>query len=179
MSKKHPSYKDKYNKDYMRDDLGTYIYTGEYYMFDLPAGKLKRLKLIYFSISLVLLALFVAGGYVNNPGSRVIYVILPYITMFLPIAFMLSDAVKIIFSDNKMTYKQYNRSVLQLKRSVIALIVISAAAIAGETAYIVFNPFRVIFSSEIPYFLVCVVIFFISVIFNLIQRKTPCVSIPK
>lgn len=160
----------------MRTDQGNYVYTGVYYMYDLPAGKLKLLKFTYLSISLVLAILFTAGGYINNPGSRVIYVILPYITMFLPIVFMLSDAVKIIFSDNKMTFKQYDRSVLQLKRSGTALIVISAAAIAGEISYLIFNGASAVLSSEIPYFLVCFAIFSISVAFNFIQRKAPCIS---
>lgn len=179
MSKRHPTYKDIYNKDYVRNDLGSCIYTGAYYMYDLPAGKLKWLKFTYFSIALVMLVLFVAGGYMNNPGGRVIYVILPYITMFLPIAFMLSDTVKIVFSDNKMTYKQYNRSVLQLKRSCVALIVISAASIAGELSYLVFNDSHAIFSSEIPYLLVCFTICSISIIFNFIQRKTLCICTQK
>lgn len=176
MSKWRPHRKDIYNKDYMRTDQGSYVYTGVYYMYDLPAGKLKLLKLAYLSISLVLAILFTAGGYLNNPGSRVLYVILPYITMFLPIAFIISDTVKIIFSDNKMTFKQYNRSVLQLKRSVIALIAISAAAITGEISYLIFNGTKALLSSEIPYFLVCFAIFCISVAFYFIQRKAVCIS---
>lgn len=178
MSKRHPSYKDRYNKDYVQDDLGSYLYTGDYYMYDLPAGKLKLLKFVYLIVPLVLLALFLAGGYVNNPGSRVIYVILPYITMFLPIAFMLSDAVKIIFSDNKMTFKQYNRSVLQLKRACIALMIISASAILGDAIYMGFRGGQ---SSalEMPYFLICFAIFSTGIIFHFVQRKAPCITIPK
>lgn len=177
--KKYPSKKDKYNADYVQNESGKYVYTGVYYSFNLSSGKLKFLKIVYFLISLFMFALFAAGGFLNTPGSRIMYVILPYVLMFLPLAFILSDTVKIILSENRMTYKQYDRSVLQLKRACIALIAVSGIALAGEIIHLFTGGKSGILSLEVPFLIICITICCFSIVLLILQGKNPCISTEK
>lgn len=85
MEEKKKSGKRKYNDGYTRNNTGEFVYTGEYYRFDMPQQKINGLKLIYSVLALATAVAFLVSGFLNNEGSRVMYVILPYAALFLPV----------------------------------------------------------------------------------------------
>jgi hypothetical protein len=85
----------KYRDAYVKNGNGEYKYTGEYYRFDMPGEKIREMKWIYAALALSTAILFLIAGFINNEGSKVIYVSLPYVVLLLPIGFMVWDVVKI------------------------------------------------------------------------------------
>lgn len=97
----------KYRDAYVKNGNGEYKYTGEYYRFDMPSEKIREMKWIYAALALSTAILFLIAGFINNEGSKVIYVSLPYVVLLLPIGFMVWDVVKIASLRGDMTKKQY------------------------------------------------------------------------
>jgi hypothetical protein len=173
-TKKHG--KRKYLDSYVRSLSGDYEYTGSYFKFDMPEEILKRVKIALAVLTVSVAVLFVFAGMLNSAGSRVLYVILPYAVLLLPILFMLSDVYKIAVNKKPMTRKQYDHSVLQLKRSTLAIIIFSAMSAVGDIVYILFFCSPVDLFGELIYLAACLCILVISIALLSIQRKIKCIE---
>lgn len=153
----------KYLEDYEKTGAGGFEYTKQYYCFKLTVMQ----KAAYLAFMLVNAAAFIYAGLLNNGGSRVFYIVLPYAAMLLPLMFMLADVYKILTNEGKMTRKQYDKSFVQLKHMTAAAIVFSAAAFTG-TAVCLFN----VYSFKDLIFALCsAAILIFSSIFVYIQYK--------
>ncbi len=168
--------KHKYLEGYVRDLGGAYTYSGKYFKFDMPKKELRRVKAVLAVLAFALAALFVFAGILNSAGSRILYVILPYAVMLLPILFILSDIYKIAVNICPMTRKQYDHSVVQLKHSTAAVIIFSAMSSVGDIIYLLFFCSPADLSKELIYLVACLGILITSIILLSVLRKIKCIE---
>lgn len=164
----------KYREAYVDNGNGGYKYTGEYYRFDMPGEKVRRMKWIYSALALSSVILFMIAGFINNQGSRVIYVVLPYVVLMLPIAFMLWDVMQIVLLKNDMTQKQYDKSVGQLKRVTVGAAGLSFIASAGDIVYMVSGISQEHLGREILFLFLVMLLGVLNIIFISMQKKFIC-----
>ena len=84
----------KYGKDY-RKAAGGYEYTGNWYKSTLTGDDLKRAAR-FFGICLAVMSVqFVLGLSLNNAGSRILWILLPFVALFLPLLYGWMGSVKL------------------------------------------------------------------------------------
>jgi len=164
----------KYRDAYVKNGNGEYKYTGEYYRFDMPGEKIREMKWIYAALALSTAILFLIAGFINNEGSKVIYVSLPYVVLLLPIGFMVWDVVKIASLRGDMTKKQYDQSVVQLKNVTTAATVLSFLASAGDIVFMALGFASEYQAKELLFLFLVMLIGVLNIIFISMQKKFIC-----
>lgn len=173
-----PMKKDrKYRELYVDVGNREYKYTGAYYRFDLPAEKIGTMKLLYSAMALLTAILFIAAGFINNQGSRVIYVVLPYVALLLPIGFMLWDVAQIVLLKGDMTQKQYDCSVVQLRTVATASAILSFLASIGDIVYMAVSAGGEHLGKEILFLILVMLVGILNMIFISIQKNYICKKI--
>lgn len=71
----------------------------------------------------------------NNDGSRVFYVVLPYVLQFLPIAYTVMSSVS-LYPKDILTVVQYEKSYVRIKASGTWILILSIAGSIGDIIYI-------------------------------------------
>ncbi len=175
--KKHG--KHKYLGSYVPNLNGEYEYTGVYYKIDVPVESLKRIKSWCAVMATVIAVLFVLAGLTNAAGSRIMYVMLPYVAAVLPIAFMLADVYRIARYQKPMTQKQYDQSVVQLKAVTIATLALIAISAVGDIVFLAFFCAAKDVARELIYLSACIAIIAVSVALLVYQRRIICVDCQK
>ena len=110
-------------------------YVRRYYICQLSTADFKRFKFYYFTLTLCSGATAMGVGFLNNPGSRIAYVALPYVSIFLPIVFMVMGTIGFIYSSNKLEQAAYDKTKTRIHRSTIWQIVLSSLAGIGNIIY--------------------------------------------
>ncbi|UZQ86325.1 hypothetical protein ODU73_000750 [Thermoclostridium stercorarium] len=86
-------------------------------------------------ISAIMAVLFFYMGLLNNDGSRVFYVVLPYVLQFLPIAYTVMSSVS-LYPKDILTVVQYEKSYVRIKASGTWILILSIAGSIGDIIYI-------------------------------------------
>ncbi len=110
-------------------------YVGRYYVCQLSEADHKRYKLYFLTLTLCSSATAIGLGFLNNSGSRVAYIALPYVSLFLPLFYMVMGTVGFIVSGNKLEQAAYDRIKIRLRRSTIWQIALSFLACIGNLIY--------------------------------------------
>lgn len=84
----------KYGKDYRRTDEG-YAYTGSWYKTALDGDALKQTAQFFWIFLAIMSAQFVLGLSLNNAGSRIAWILIPFILLFLPILYGWMGSVRL------------------------------------------------------------------------------------
>lgn len=84
----------KYGKDYRRTSEG-YEYTGSWYKTSLDGDALKKAAQFFWIFLAIMSAQFVLGLSLNNAGSRIAWILLPFILLFLPILYGWMGSVRL------------------------------------------------------------------------------------
>ena len=168
----------KYLNDYVPGDHG-YKYIGEYYRYTLERRVQKKFWIIDSLFAIALWGVFIFTGYIQAEGTRQIYVVLPYACAFLPLCLMLGDLVKIMVYKGDLTKKQYEGSVVQLRRVTIAVIVLSIGSSIGQIIYIFMNRQKLQTIVELKFLAGCFALFLISWAFLGVQKMNSCEIVDK
>lgn len=112
------------------------IYQGNYYLAAVPAEKLNRYKAAFKGASLVMTLFFAGMGFINNDGSRIFYVVLPYAILLLPIFFMLISSIAFGKTKDKLTFPEYDKTVVRIKTAAITAFIASMAGVVGDLFFI-------------------------------------------
>lgn len=112
------------------------VYTGQYYSTLLPEDRLNRYKAAFKSISMIAVLVYVGMGFVNNSGSRVIYVILPYAVLFLPVSFMLITSMSFGKTKERLTVPEYEKTFVRMKTAGMGALILAVAGAAGVMVFI-------------------------------------------
>lgn len=168
----------KYLSDYVPDVNG-YKYIGEYYRFQLGRRSQRKFWIYDSLFAMALWAVFVLTGFVQAEGSRQIYVVLPYSCTFLPLCLMLGDLVKIMVYKGDLTKKQFEGSVVQLRRMTIAIIILSIVSSIGQIVHIFMNRQAFQIFVEMKFLAGCFALFLISWAFLVVQKMNPCKIVDK
>jgi hypothetical protein len=112
------------------------VYRGNYFLAKVPAEKLNRYKAALKGTSLAMATLFIGMGLVNNSGSRIFYVILPYAVLVLPIFFMLVSTITFGKTKDKLTVPEFDKTVGRIKTTSIVAFISAAAGVVGGLIYV-------------------------------------------
>ncbi|MBE5962541.1 MAG: hypothetical protein E7256_14385 [Lachnospiraceae bacterium] len=173
--------RNKYVKDYeTREQEGgkgkTIIYTGKYYKMDVSEDKRKVVGICYLGFQIAFLTVFGLMGLLNTESSRKVYVVLPYMFLFLPIYYGLLGTVKLFRTKAEMTFAEYDQSVLRIRKSAIGMVSLAVAVVVGEVVYLVSNHVTNMASLEYRFLMGAVFLAVASFLFLQVQSKYKCVE---
>lgn len=140
MSKK---YKDDYECKLIEKDDGSVeeqiVYKGNYYLNDLSKVQTKHLTVTAFISSFFTLWLFFVSGFFDNGGSHCLYVMIPYICIFLPAIYFLLSAFQVWQAPAQLTREKYDKSFGRCKRMPKIIMVLSVLSIICEFIFMLIN----------------------------------------
>lgn len=107
-------------------------YIGEYYVSQLSGKELTKRKVYCLALALCSDITMISMGLINTVGSRVAYVALPYVILFLPSVYCLMGAIRFVTAKDKLEHASYDRSVNRIRKSATGQIILSAMAVIGD-----------------------------------------------
>lgn len=146
-------------------------YIGQYYICQLNAKELGRYKLYYLALVLCSGATAIGAGFINNPGSRVAYVALPYVFLFFPITYSFIGTIDFISSSKKIEYAAYAKTKIRIKKSTVWQIVLSVLASLGNVMLTIFVENDGMFWRNWAFTGFMLLILAINIMFLRLQRK--------
>ena len=114
-------------------------YDGNYYTCRLSETELRKKKVYYLALALCSNATMLGVGLLNTSGSRVIYVALPYVCLFIPTFFCLMGVLRFMVVGNKLEYATYDKSRNRIRRSTIGQIILSSVVALGDICYLLLS----------------------------------------
>lgn len=179
MSKK---YKNDYEFKEVQNEDGTVdrqlVYTGDYYLNDMNAVQKRHLTVGSFVVSLLTLWLFFVSGFYDNAGSHCLYVMIPYICIFLPAAYFMLGAFNVWQAEVQMTTEQYDKSFGRCKRMPIVIIALSVVSIICDVIFIISNRATISFENELMFLFFLIVLAFVNCVFYKIYKPAfDCIKI--
>ncbi len=123
------------------DGKDKYIYTGPMFSLDLPPAHRRRYLCICWLVPAVVLALFVGMGLLDTEGLRRMYIALPFVGVFMPLALLFGDAYKLTVAKSEMQRAEYERSVEQMRRCTVSGLVLSGIVFLGQASLMLFGGF--------------------------------------
>ncbi|HPU62667.1 MAG TPA: hypothetical protein PK304_00780 [Mobilitalea sp.] len=146
-------------------------YIGKYYICQLDENKLNKFKLHFFALVLCSGATAIGVGFINNPGSRIIYVALPYVGLFLPIVFSFMATVRFIKEGKTLEQAAYDKSKKRMYTSTVWQIILSSMAFVGDVIFIVNEKDKGILGNEWALAVSMLFVLIINIIFIQLQKK--------
>ncbi len=147
-------------------------YVGKYYVLVKKDTEIKPLKWLSILCILLIAGIFLGLGFLNNQGSRLIYVILPYVIMFLPIYYGIMGSVKLLSLKERMTVLEYERSSVRIKKSTLSLTVMAITTAIGEGIFLIRNlDKKSEISLDFAFFVGVIIILILSFLVLRIQAK--------
>lgn len=101
----------KYGNDY-RQSGKQFEYTGKWYGSSLPVLVLERYALLYTGLMAAALVIYFASLMLNNEGSRIFWILLPYMVVIFPVSYGIMGGVSLILFCRKQEEKEDNSQVV-------------------------------------------------------------------
>lgn len=146
-------------------------YIGKYYISCLSKTDLKKMKFYYLALVLCSSATAMGAGFLNNPGSRIVYVALPYVSLFLPIAYSLMGTIGFIRTDEKLTRVLYDKTKVRIRRATIWQILLSVLAILGDVVFILYRIDKNFLQKELVFLGCLVLVLLLNILFVQFQKR--------
>jgi len=147
------------------------VYVGKYYICELDEIKLRKFKLYFFTLVLCSGATAIGLGFINNPGSRIMYVALPYVSLFLPLVFGFLGTIRFMTSGNILEQAAYDKSKKRIYRSTVWQIILSGLAFVGDIIFIIIEKDKEILRKEAVFTAGMLLILVINIVFLKLQRE--------
>ena len=155
-------FKDDYSRYDRLTDKGRVVedicYTGDYYVLLLDSKQKSKANVVNIAAVLVLIAIHVAAGLLNQDSSRTFWIVVPYIMAFLPLGYMFIGAVNFWGNPVKMQRVQYETGVVRIKRSCIGSMVLIGIGAVLDILYMILYHDTANIGRELVY-LLCHVLF--------------------
>lgn len=123
-------------------------YHGKYYHIQMNERDIKKAKWINVVYGIIFILLFAFLGFLNSEGSKIIYIVLPYVFLFLPIFYTNMGTIKLLNISRDMTSKEYDFTITRMKKTTLSLLILSISCALGEILYLVSNKISDITSKE-------------------------------
>ena len=157
----------KYGNDY-RQNGKQFEYTGKWHSTKAEAKELKQYAWSYTGLMIAAMIVYVAGLMVNNAGSRVFWVLIPFVTMIFPISYGIMGGVSLLlFCRNQegkgqtsqvvipeehvghMTRAQYEKGIRRPVRCSIAITVLGLFTSVANLIFLLKDFENLIFTREL------------------------------
>ncbi len=117
-----------------------YVYTGDYYCFQLEKGQFRRYKLESELLTLGGTAAFLTGGLLGSGGSTTVYSGVPAVVSVLPLLYLLMGLWGLVWDGSpKMTIREYVYGLGRMRNSLWAVLLLWAVTFLGHVVYIFLN----------------------------------------
>jgi len=150
MSKK---YKDDFTFKKIQKEDGTceeqVVYQGSLYLNDLSPVLKKYLTVSGFMISFLTILMFFVSGFFDNGGSHCLYVMLPYICIFLPAAYFILSAFNVWQAPAQLTREQYDKSFGRMKRMPKIIAALSVLSVLCDGIFMLLNRNDILWEDEL------------------------------
>ena len=156
----------KYGNDY-RQSGKQFEYTGKWHSTETELKDLKRYAWIYTGLMAAVLLAYIAGLMVNNAGSRVFFVLLPFVTMVFPVSYGIMGGVSLFLfcrqqergkasqvvipkeHEGHMTRAQYEKGICRPVRCSIAIMVLGLFTSVANLIFLLKDFENLIFTREL------------------------------
>lgn len=105
--------------------------------YDSKLKKLISIKNAFFS--LILFSLQLCAGFINQTSSHYFWIFYPYILAFLPCVYFLTGAYSLFGLNEKISKKQWDKSLGRCRNSVLGLLIVSVLNCILEVIFIIIN----------------------------------------
>lgn len=168
----------KYVTDYKRGEDG-YEYTKEWYKSHLDGENLKKQAVLLMGISAFVTLLFIVGLSLNNSGSRVFWILMPFVCAVFPVAYSWRGGIalytfcrkesgkkhersdgrgtassKVIIPKERkghMLRAEYEQSIRRINRSSWALLILTGGSLGADIVFILKNTEEILMGREIVF----------------------------
>ena len=117
----------------------SYVYMGPKFSLVVTQEERRRYIVTCWLAPALSFLVFVFMGLLNTVGTRVPYVALPYVGIFLPVMILFGNAYKVTVARAEMQRAEYERGILQMRSYTIVGLVFSGATLLGQTALLIFG----------------------------------------
>lgn len=169
-------YKDDYSwfaklngKGRVVDDI---CYTGDYYVLPFDKEQKKKTNRVNIGYTVVLIALQIAAGMLNQDSSRTFWIVYPYLFIFLPLAYMFVGAVSYYSDPLRMQKAQYETGLARIRRSCIGAMVLTGISAVLDVVYIILHHAEIHMGREILYLLCHILFLAVAFMFGKYYDKT-------
>ena len=143
--------KNRFRDDYQSTADGKLTYVGDIYVLPLDDGQKKKTNWINLAFSLVFFVLELWLGMINQDSSRTFWILFPYMFLYLPIAYMFIGVLSYMGAPIRMQRAQYQGSVIRMKHSSMAVILLSVANIVLDIVYMALHAGEIRMATEFVY----------------------------
>lgn len=172
--------KNKYKSEYKASTRLTsggkmvqdYYYIGEYYCLPLNEQQKKKAKVSNLLFGLAMLLLTLTAGMMNPDSSRTLWIVLPYMCILLPCAYMLLGVWNFWDAPVRMEHSVYNASVVRMQRSCWGVIIVAFINIVLDIAFILVYNSEINIIKESLYCLVLAAVVFTGIGFGKFYDRT-------
>ena len=114
------------------------VYRGNYYEVEIEKFSMAKFKWVNIVLFLVILALQIAGGFINNQGMYRFFIALPYVGIFLPLYFIATGVFRLPKENRKFRRDEVELSFNRVKKASTYLLILFGMLILGEVIFLIF-----------------------------------------
>ena len=114
------------------------VYRGNYYEVKIEKISLTRFKWYNIILFVIILAVQIAGGFINNQGMYRFYITLPYVAAFLPLYFIAMGVFRLPKEKRKFRRDEVDLSFKRIKKASTFLLILFGMGILGEVIFLIF-----------------------------------------
>lgn len=175
-------YKDDYGFKQVKKEDGTVeeqvVYKGKFYLNNCGKVLQKQFTVRAFLISFFTMWLFFVSGFFDNAGSHCLYVMIPYICIFLPAAYFILAAFNVWQAPAQLTREKYDKSFGRCKRMPTIIAVLSILSIVCDGIFILLNKETVLLENELLFCFFLLVIAGLNIFFLRLNKNSfECIKI--
>ncbi len=134
----------KYLKDYKTilsvdekgEQIRTYEYQGDYFKLPFSAAQMRKFKTIFLLALAGGIIAHIIAGFVNNPGMRNFYVVIPYVLTFLPMFNLLRSGIRLPVEERKYRREEIGVTYERFSNHSLVLLIALGVCLAGEVIYL-------------------------------------------
>ena len=158
-------FSDRYKKEYdhrpVKDDKGRFrdefYYKGEVHRIGLSKEEKKKAGLRCLGTGILQLVLAALPGLVDHPSSRILWVTLPYVCIFLPCFFYIFGASEYLGNGMELSHRQYDHSIGRMGNASLVIAIIAIVSMLADLVWLLrhFDPAELLYMAAfVPLLLV-------------------------
>lgn len=147
------------------------IYMGDYYSLAISDEERKKTIKVQSFLVGIMVMFFILGGLINNDASWEFYVMLPYICLFLPIAYLIMGLVGVMKIPHKMENATYDQSIARVVKTSKIVKWISSYVVIADVLFMLINRQSIAWLREIVFLCIVAVIFIQGFLLHIESQK--------
>lgn len=149
------------------------VYVGPWFVSVADEEMRHRLNRIYIAMSVLMIALFIGCGFVENAGNRNMVNALAYACSCFPVIYNFIGMVATLRLGEKAERREYDMSIRRMKHSAVGIMVFYPVAVIAEIVSLFTVEYKLNISVEVLYFLLCGLMIAVAWLVQYLCRKYP------